>query len=105
MKLITVELINQFPRLYATDGKPKDHVKIIAKFFHSLSAATWYATEYDPEERMFFGFMNLGNPLYAELGYFSIDELEGVKVKGLGIERDLYFGEHYLFEVIDGRII
>ena len=34
MKLITVELINQFPRLYATDGKLKDQVKIIAKFFH-----------------------------------------------------------------------
>lgn len=49
--------------------------------------------------------MNLGNPLYAELGYFSLDELENVKVKGLGIERDLHFGEHYLSEVIEGRII
>ena len=83
MKLITVELINQFPRLYATDGKPKDHVKIIAKFFHSLSAATWYATEYDPEERMFFGFMNLGNPLYAELGYFSLMSLKASRLRVL----------------------
>ena len=98
-------MINQFPRLYATDGKLKDQVKIIAKFFHPLSAATWYATECDAEEKMFFGFVNLGNPLYAELGYFSLDELESVKVKGLGVERDLYFGEHYLSEVIDGRII
>jgi len=105
MKLITVELINHFPRLYATDGKPKDKIKIIAKFFHPLSAATWYATEYDPEERIFFGFVNLGNPTYAELGYFSLDELESVKVMGLGIERDLHFGEHYLSEVIEGRII
>jgi hypothetical protein len=50
MKLITVDLINQFPGFYTTDGKPKDQVKIIAKFFHLLSAATWYATEYDPEK-------------------------------------------------------
>ena len=105
MKLLTVELIKLFPRLYETERKPKDQVKIIAKFFHPLSAATWYATEYDPEERLFFGFVNLGDPLYAELGYFSLDELESVTVKGLSIERDLHFGEHYLSEVIEGKNI
>jgi len=105
MKLLTKELINQFPRLYETESKPKNQVRIIAKFFHPLSAARWYATEYDPEERIFFGFVNLGDPLYAELGYFSLDELEGVKVMGLGIERDLHFGDHYLSEVLEGKCI
>ncbi len=105
MTLLTKELTNQFPRLYETDGRPKDQVRIIAKFFHPLSAATWYATEYDPEERIFFGFVNLGDPYCAELGYFSLDELESVKVMGLGIERDLHFGEHYLSEVFEGKCI
>jgi len=33
------------------------------------------------------------------LGYFTLRQLEEVKVKGLGIERDLYFGyDHRLDE-------
>jgi hypothetical protein len=37
--------------------------------------------------------------------FFSLAELESVRVMGLGIERDLYFGEYYLSEVMDGKII
>ena len=41
----------------------------------------------------------------TEMGYFSLDELE--EIKGplrLGIERDLYFGEHTLAEVMEKNL-
>ena len=51
----------------------------------------------------FFGYVNLIGKDCAELGYFSLDELESFKGRfGLGIERDLHFGmEHTLQEVMD----
>ena len=103
MRLMTKQLEKRFAKV-GSQELTKDPV-IVAKFFNPAGAGTWYATEYDPEERMFFGFVNLGNFLYAELGYFSLDELESVKVMGLGIERDLHFGEHYLSEVLESKNI
>jgi hypothetical protein len=103
MKLMTEELEQLFPPLYATEGKDPRKVKIIAKFFTPFSNWTWYATEYDPQKRIFFGYVR---GLENELGYFSLDELESVKGPlGLGIERDLYFGhEHTLAEVMEKPI-
>lgn len=102
MKLITPELEKIFPPLYGTESKPASQVKIIAKFFCPWGAATWFATEYDPNRRICFGYANLGDDQNAELGYFSVDELEAlVGPMGLKIERDLYFGDHTLQEVID----
>ena len=97
MQLMTKELEWKFPLLYATEGmNPKD-VKIIAKFFDPCSGWTWYATEYDPIERIFFGFV-VG--FEKEFGFFSLYELQSIKGRfGLGIERDRYFGEHTLAEV------
>ena len=104
MKLVTKDLEQKFPRLGATSEMPSDQVRIIAKFFYPCGAATWYATEYDPDERLFFGFVNLGDPQCAELGYFSLDDMEQFRGRfGLGIERDIYFGEHYLSEVLNGE--
>jgi hypothetical protein len=40
----------------------------------------------------------------AELGAFSLDELQGSRGRlGLGVERDLHFGDHTLREVIDAK--
>jgi len=59
------------------------------KFFTPWSNWTWLATEYDPEQRLFFGFV-IGD--YPELGYFSLDELESVRgPMGITIERDKYW--------------
>lgn len=105
MKLMTKELEAKFPRLYANENKKPEEVKIVAKFFFPGGPATWYATEYDPETRNFFGFADLGDPDCAELGYFSLDELESFRSKQfrIGIERDRYFGEeHTLKEILDG---
>lgn len=88
MKLLTKELEAKLPPLYSQDGKGDDALALV-KFFTPDSSWTWYATEYDPVERVFFG---LVDGLEKELGYFSLDELESVKGPlGLSIERDIYF--------------
>ena len=98
MKLLTKELELLFPSLKETEGKDPKQIKIMAKFFDPCSQWTWYATEYDPVERLFFGLVR-GH--VAEMGYFSLDELQEFRGHlGLGIERDLYFGEHTLAEAI-----
>jgi len=62
---------------------------VYAKFFTPDAQWTWYAMEYNREERIFFGLV-IGNE--TELGYFSLDELERVKGPlGLQIERDRWF--------------
>lgn len=102
MQLITQELEKNFPPLYSSEAKDPKDVRIIAKFFCPWNQWTWYATEYDPEEGIFFGFVH-GD--FDEFGNFSLNELQSVRGPfGLTIERDLHFGEHTLDEVIEKRL-
>ena len=105
MELLTAELLEEFKKQGDTSDKKAEDVRIIAKYFNPTGAGTWFATEYDPVDRIFFGYANLGDPEMAELGTFSLDELQAYKDKrfGLGIERDLHFHDHTLQEVIDKR--
>ena len=96
MKLLTKELEAKLPPLYSQDGKGDEAIALV-KFFTPDSSWTWYATEYDPNERVFFG---LVDGLEKELGYFRLDELESVKGPlGLSIERDIYFEPTRLYEL------
>ena len=96
MKLMTKAIENAIPALYEQDGLGDDAI-VDAKFFTPDGNWTWYATEYDPETRMFFG---LVDGFDKELGYFSLDELEGVRgALGLPIERDAWFKPTKLSEV------
>ena len=99
MKLMTKELAAKMPKLYSQENVADPMVW--AKFFHPFSNWTWYATEYDPEQRLFFGLVR-GHE--DELGYFSLTELEEVKVRGLGIERDLYFKPVPLSKIKSGEV-
>lgn len=98
-KLLTQELTKKLPALYAQENE-KDPV-VYAKFFCPyMNLGYWLATEYDPEQRLFFGFVVLNDPSCAELGYFSLDELEQSSVKGVpAVERDLYFKPEVLSKV------
>src|SRR5881227_959341 len=96
MELLPEELKQQLPPLYS-----QEHVEdpmVICKFFHPLSDWTWYATEGSPEDDdfLFFGWVHSDFP---ELGYFSLNEMQAVRVMGLGIERDLRFTPMRLSEV------
>ena len=96
MKLMTKAIENVIPALYEQDGLGDDAI-VHAKFFTPDGNWTWYATEYDPETRMFFG---LVDGFDKELGYFSLDELESVRGSlGLPIERDAWFQPTKLSEV------
>ncbi len=88
-KLLTKEIEKKLPPLYSGDSIQADDKVIQVKFFTPWTYWTWYATEYDPETRMFFGVV-IGQE--TEWGYFSLDELQSIKSPlGLKIERDAWF--------------
>jgi hypothetical protein len=90
MKLLTKELVKQFAKVGRQENVSDPLV--IAKFFNPTGAGTWYATEYYPESREFFGYVSIFGDHNDEWGYFSLSELESYRGKfGLGVERDLYF--------------
>ena len=89
---MTKELEAQFAKVGSQDGV-KDPI-VIAKFFNPAGMGTWLATEYDPKDKIFFGYVSLFNDYNNEWGSFSLEELESVKLPfRLGIERDLYCEE------------
>jgi hypothetical protein len=100
MKLLTKEIIKKLPKLYANENKKLSEIKIVAKFFHPFSSWTWYATEFDGNDT-FFGLVD-GN--CTELGYFSLNDLESLKIRGLGIERDKFFGFNHTLEEIMQKV-
>jgi len=95
MNLLTNEIESTLPPLRSTDGQGESALACV-KFFTPSAGWTWYATEYDPAERLFFGKV-VGQE--TELGYFGLDELESVRGPGgLRVERDLYFEPRPLSE-------
>jgi hypothetical protein len=95
MKLLTPEIERTLPPLRSTDGLG-DRAIARVKFFTPWTFWTWYATEYDPTERLFFGKV-VG--VEMELGYFLLDELEAIQgPAGLTIERDLQWFPRPLLE-------
>ena len=104
MELLNKEILQAFEKQGDTSQKSAEDIKVIVKFFNPTGGGRWYAAEYDPVDRIFFGYANLGDSEMAELGTFSLDELQAFKGKfGLGIERDLHFKERTLKEVMDAR--
>ena len=100
MKLLTKTLGKRFAQI-GSPSEEKDPL-IIAKFFNPTGAGTWYATEYDPDRRVFFGYVSIFGDWNDEWGTFSLEELESYRGPfGLGIERDLHFGEKRASQVIN----
>jgi hypothetical protein len=87
MKLLTQEIRQRLPKLYATEKQGNSALAQV-KFFTPDSNWTWYASEFDGQDT-FFGLV-VG--FEVEYGYFSLSELTAARgVLGLPIERDLYF--------------
>lgn len=75
------------PPLYSQETNPDP--LLVVKYFTPDAGWTWYAYEYDPETREFFG---LVQGFEEELGYFSLDELRAIRgPMGLQVERDLWW--------------
>jgi len=92
MKLMTKALERRFAEV-GSQELSRDPI-VIAKFFNPTGPGTWYATEYNPEARIFFGYVSIFGDYCDEWGGFSLEELEAFRGHfGLGIERDLSFTE------------
>ena len=66
--------LKDIPAFYETEKIPLGDKVIHMHFF--IGGCDWYACEYSPEERIFFGFAILNNDLaMAEWGYFALSEL------------------------------
>jgi hypothetical protein len=71
---------------------------VVAKLFDPCGSATWYLTEYDPVEKIAFGYVT--GLIEDEFGYTSLTELESIKGPlGIGIEQDMYFQQKKLSEL------
>lgn len=89
MKLLTKEIEKKLPAYGATEKVALEDKVAICKFFDPMGSWTWYAVEYDPIDKIFFG---LVDGFEKEWGDFSLDELESIgKTRILGIERDISF--------------
>jgi len=89
MKLLTKEILKKLPALRATENVAIGDKVAVVKFFSPWTSWTWYGIEYDPVERLFFGFVD---GFDKEFGYFSLTELEEVHGPcGLKVERDMFF--------------
>lgn len=86
----TQQELSQMPAMYSTEETPLKEKVIHQHFF--IGGCDWYATEYSPEDELFFGFAILNGDLeMAEWGYFSLKELAELKVQFLEVDRDLYW--------------
>lgn len=92
MKLLTKQLEERFKQV-GSQEEEKDPL-VIVKFFNPVGMGTWYATEYDPKDKIFFGFVSLYNNHNDEWGSFSLEQLENLELPfGLTVERDLHIDE------------
>jgi hypothetical protein len=102
MRLMTKELEKRFAQVGSQENV-KDPV-IVAKFFdpdEEGGYSAWYATEYDPKTKMFFGYVVHFGGWIHQWEHFSLEELESYKGPlGLRIERDLYWTETKASSVI-----
>ena len=74
----TTKQLAKIPPMNPENKVPLAETLIYAHFF--VGGCDWYAAEYDPKTRQFFGYVNLGDDMCAEWGYFSLDELIEVRV-------------------------
>ena len=103
MKMLTKANEKALPALGSQDDKPASEIRIRVKFFNPQGAGTWYATEYDPVDRIFFGYAVILQGC-GELGSFSLDEMSAYRGRfGLGIERDLHWDDTTTLDTIIDR--
>jgi hypothetical protein len=57
MKLLTKEILERFRKI-GSQSEVEDPV-VICKFFNPTGAGTWYATEFDEAEGIFFGYVSI----------------------------------------------
>ena len=102
LQLMPDWLQRHLPRLYSQDGKGQD-ATVFIKWFGG--PCTWLITEYHPDERIGFGWCDLGVG-FPELGYVSLDEVLSLRIPPIGarIERDLSFTARSLRDAVKDEV-
>jgi hypothetical protein len=86
----TEKQLAEIPNIGTTERIKLGDKLIYMHFF--LGSADWYVSEYDPKDGgLFFGFVDLGDPVMAEWGYFSFPELKELSHQGIQVDRDLHW--------------
>ena len=101
MRLLTNELEKRFAEV-GSQKNVKDPV-IIAKFFLYDPGGDdfLYATEYDPKNKLFFGYVSLSGGWIEQWKHLSLVEMESFKNSlGIGFKRDLHFREQKISSII-----
>ena len=105
MKLITKEIEKEIEKkplyFYEENDIDTKDAKIIVKFFGG-GQWTWWDIEGEKLEDGDIRFFGLVQGFEKEFGYFTLRELEGLKFPpfGLGVERDRYFSNKTIKDVI-----
>ena len=100
MKLLTDGIIKKLPKIKATDGLPASKRKIIVKFFNLRTNWRWYILEGQQLENGDWELYGYVKGFDSEFGYVLLSELQSVR----SVERDMYFGNPTLQEVLDGKV-
>jgi len=97
MELLTKGIKERFAKI-GSQEKETDPI-VVVKFFNPVGAGTWYATEYNSKNKVFFGYVSIFGDQNDEWGPFSLEELKSFKGSlNLGIERDLHCKEKRISE-------
>ena len=79
--------LRQLPSLGSTDEIPLEE-KMLYMYFQ-IRKSHWYAAEYDPIQRVFFGYWDLGERLFVEKWRrFAYDPLREMRDGQIEVERD-----------------
>jgi hypothetical protein len=76
--IYTLERPLMAPKLYTTETQERQAVLAYAHYF--VGSADWYVLEYDPQNDICFGYARIIKGC-GEYGYFSMKELESLRVK------------------------
>jgi len=96
MKLLTKDIRQRLPELYATENEEDPIVHV--KFFSPWLNWTWYVTEFDGDDVLF----GRVEGFEREWGYFNLSELESLRGPcGVpAVERDLDFEPRPVSELV-----
>jgi len=96
--LITEEFETLFKDYPLYSQEEVEDPLVVAKLFDPVGSATWFLLEFDPVEKIAFGYVT--GLQVDELGYISLTEMESIKGPlGIGIEQDMYFIQKQLSEL------
>jgi len=90
---ITKEILEKAEILWRQEW---ENAEIIVKYFLPWSGWTWYITEIDNEWIAFW--YTIGNE--SEWGNIGLEELETLNVKWMVVERDLYFWDKKISDIL-----